>query len=115
MTDSRGAPVAPRSGRLTEKHSLSHPRMHPTGRRIRIFTRDSAIFPEEAEEGARPADPFVRDGALRQIHSARPAALEDLSTGEAVCSSCREDLGAPDLNYRLVLRCSSPAGGKFQG
>jgi len=26
---------------------------------------------------------------------------------ETICSSCIRDLGAPDLNYRLVLRCTS--------
>lgn len=35
---------------------------------------------------------------LRQIHT---------HTAAQTCSTCREDLAVPDLNYRVVLRCST--------
>ena len=40
----------------------------------------------------------VPGSGLREIHE-HPTAKE--------CSACREDLAAPELNYRLVLRCTT--------
>lgn len=34
-------------------------------------------------------------------------AAERIADSTRICSTCREDLAVPGLNYRLVLRCST--------
>jgi hypothetical protein len=70
-----------------------------------------------------PVDRAVRPGGGRSGSTARagassPAVVSSLVgrglpgpegglKTETTCSACSRDLGAPDLNYRLVLRCTS--------
>jgi hypothetical protein len=70
-----------------------------------------------------PVDRAIRPGGRRSGSIARagapsPAAVSSLIgrgvsvpegalKTETTCSACSRDLGAPDLNYRLVLRCTS--------
>jgi hypothetical protein len=60
---------------------------------------------------ATPDDPAVRTGEgfsaglearFRTIHA---------SVAARACAACREELGAPELAYRIVLRCEGPRGG----
>lgn len=107
MSESQKSAPRTRSGRLSGRDPVGRLSPPPPGRRIRVFTSDHAAFEGDAE-WALPSDPLLPEEPLRQIHSARTTALPLAEAAPAACASCRDDV-AEELNYRLVLRCSSPS------
>jgi hypothetical protein len=58
-------------------------------------------FPQTADPPARSAEGFPSPLAerFREIHA--PVSKE------TACAACRDELGAPEMNYRIVLRCTT--------
>jgi hypothetical protein len=56
-----------------------------------------------------PSPPSGAPFAGREPEKVPGTRLREIHThiADRVCSTCREDLAVPELNYRVVLRCSS--------
>jgi len=108
MSESRKSTDSPRSGRLSGRDPIGRLVPPAPPRKIRVFTSDHTMFEGDDAEWVRPADPLLQEDALRHVHSTRTLTLPDEEAAPSTCASCREEIPA-DLNYRLVLRCTSPA------
>jgi len=82
----------------------SHPSRHPS---------KGTTPPPGRPHGARVVKITVpRDDPASLVGVGFPGGMEKrfreihTSASHRTCFACREDLGAPELNYRIVLRCT---------